>query len=886
MRSYRQAPLLAAAACLLSAAAAPLPAATRITDVSRGTNIALALSPDEHTLVLSLLGGLWRLPANGGAARQLTPIGQGADNPRFAPNGRQVVFQRDEAGQSDLWLVDLKTGAQRRLTDTAFDERQPDFMPDGRSIVFASNRSGRYQLWSIAVEGGSLHRLTTSDGDDFDPAVSSRGDIAYVRRNGGQWCLQLRKAAGDEQQLYASNDALSAPSWRPGGRVLVFDERDGSSSSRLDLLVLSAEPVVKRLTEQEDVFAKRAAWGSPAYFLYTADGRIWRRGLGAHARTPIPFFAGIGVDALRPPAIAAKLDAAGPHLADIGGWTAADGGKRYAFTALGDLWLRDGSKTRRLTNDPYVERDPAFFPDGRRIAFATDRGGDMNLWSIDSVTGAARPLTHAAGKAFAPAVGAAGRRIAYLVTAGFGPWAESSLRLLDLEQGRSREIAAGLIDAGPPRWVEIGGQRRLAVAARTAGTARRWHLFSPDDGGIPAQDGAWTPASAADALPPALRHSAPQWSPPRARDDYVVEVGRLFDGVHTHYLQNVDLHVRGQRIVAVAPRGTLHTAGKVIDARGATIIPGLIDVHARQSSLVGRRLGRSWLAYGVTTVRELADDLPAAVERGQAWASGRRLGPRLMVTPARRAQGRSASQLKAPSSPVVVATPADLVDAFDPVASADGAGPGASGPSVPDPSIDRGGAGALRWSPLGRSYGDYRRMLLASGAVVASGLGAAAGPSAALVPGADSVAGTVLRNLFSGAELQLWRGGDDGRGGATEPRRQFLVQFLRGGGHVAIGSGAPSVPYGYGVTHEMQLLADAGVPKDQVLRLATAEGAIALGLGGQLGTLEPGKLADFVVLNGDPLADMGAIERISAVVKGGVWMSRQDIVALPRAAVR
>lgn len=889
MRRLRRLALLAAAPWLLVAAPRAAPAATRVADISRGTNIALALSPDERTLVLSLLGGLWRLPINGGAATQLTPTGQGADNPRFAPNGRQLVYQRGEAGQSDLWLLDLKTGVQHRLTDTPYDEREPDFTPDGRSLVFSSNRTGRYQLWSVDLAAGATRLLTTADGDAVYPAVSSRGDIAYVRREDGQWSLQLRSTAGDSRQLYASSHALSAPSWRPGGHVLVFDERKDHESSRLELLVLSAEPIVKQLTAQEDVFAKRVAWGSRAYFLYTADGRIWRRGIGAHERTPIPFFAGVGIDALRPPTVAAALDGSGPYpVAGIGGWAAAAGGKRYAFTALGDLWLRDGNKTRRLTNDTYVERDPAFFPDGRTIAFATDRGGHMDLWSIDADTDAARPLTHANGKAFAPAVDAQGHRIAYLATTGFGPWAASSLKLLDLMQGGpSRSIAAELIDAGPPHWVDIGGRARLAVEARAApDAARRWIVFDLQGRRVDAVPAGWTPPPARGSVPPALRRLALQWTPAKTDGDYVVQVGRLFDGAHTRYLRNMDIHVHGQRIVAVVPRGTRPLPGKVIDARNATIIPGLIDVQARQSSLAGRRLGRSWLAYGVTTVREVAGDLPEAVERGEAWSSGRRLGPRLVVTPRRGWHGDdNMPHRPGARSPVVVLNSAQLVDGFGRRVQRDPEAIDAAQRALPNTIPDPGAASPATWlrlSPLGRSYDDNRQTLLASGAIVASTLGATAGPSPSLVPGAETDAGAVLRQLFSGTELQRWRSADaDGGAGEPpiQPLRQFLVELIRQGGHVAIGSDAPAVPYGYGVLHEMQSLADAGLPKDQVLRLATAEGAIALGLGRQLGTLEAGKLADFVVLDGDPLADIDATQRVTAVVKGGVWMSRSELLS-------
>ena len=75
--------------------------------------------------------------------------------------------------------------------------------------------------------------------------------------------------------------------------------------------------------------------------------------------------------------------------------------------------------------------------------------------------------------------------------------------------------------------------------------------------------------------------------------------------------------------------------GEVIDARDATVIPGLIDVHAHLSSLVGERLGRAWLAYGVTTVRELTTTPAEAVERAEAWASGRSPGPRLVISATR-----------------------------------------------------------------------------------------------------------------------------------------------------------------------------------------------------------------------------------------------------------
>ena len=59
-------------------------------------------------------------------------------------------------------------------------------------------------------------------------------------------------------------------------------------------------------------------------------------------------------------------------------------GRAVAFTAMGDLWLLPvGGTPVQITNDPAVEIDPAWSPDGTQLAFSSDRGGHMDLWVLD-----------------------------------------------------------------------------------------------------------------------------------------------------------------------------------------------------------------------------------------------------------------------------------------------------------------------------------------------------------------------------------------------------------------------------------------------------------------------------------------------------------------------
>src|SRR6185295_4966532 len=360
-----------------------------------------------------------------------------------------------------------------------------------------------------------------------------------------------------------------------------------------------------------------------------------------------------------------------------------------------------------------------------------------------------------------------------------------------------------------------------------------------------------------------------RWAPPVAPEDYVVEVGRLFDAVRAEYRRHVDIHVSGGRIAAIVGRGVLPTPAKVIDARDATVMPGFIDVHAHQSALMGERLGRTWLAYGVTTVREVAPDVVEAVERGEAWASGRPLGPRLIVSPA---AGTSAP------------TPSLYASMLVPVRNYPGISAGFGhdlAALAREPTGRAYGSSArraqapyeLELSPDLVSYQDAIATLISSFTVLPSALGAAVG----FQSWADQVArGAHLRDpayssLFTPAERAAW--GSSAAAGSVLPRlQQTVARLVRAGGRVAIGSDAPAVPYGLGVHYDLGLIAAAGLPNDQALRIATAEGALALGLERQVGTLEEGKIADFIVIDGDPLERLSDTLRITAVVRGGVWI--------------
>ena len=112
----------------------------------------------------------------------------------------------------------------------------------------------------------------------------------------------------------------------------------------------------------------------------------------------------------------------------------------------------------------------------------------------------------------------------------------------------------------------------------------------------------------------------------------------------------------------------------------------------------------------------------------------------------------------------------------------------------------------------------------------------------------------------------------------TRNARRSASQFIDAGAYMGVGTDAAS-PLNFhseAMYYEMKALVDSGMTPIQVISAATKTNAEILGQFDQLGTVEPGKLADLVVVSGNPLADIGALSRVDIVVKdGGIWYSER-----------
>jgi Tol biopolymer transport system component len=167
------------------------PYATQLTKTSAPIqNLDPAWSPSGSAIVFSQSGNpagtaspsaeLYQLKLGSTLPSRLTRTirGQGDVAPSYSPDGTQIAFSSDRAGNSDVYLLDLAARSVTQLTTSTKSDTQPSFAPDGSAVVFVSTRSGATELWAQSLAtftpGPPEPIQLTSDGQSkADPGWAS-----------------------------------------------------------------------------------------------------------------------------------------------------------------------------------------------------------------------------------------------------------------------------------------------------------------------------------------------------------------------------------------------------------------------------------------------------------------------------------------------------------------------------------------------------------------------------------------------------------------------------------------------------------------------------------------------------------------------------------------
>ncbi|HWO89256.1 MAG TPA: amidohydrolase family protein [Gemmatimonadales bacterium] len=395
--------------------------------VREGTWISLDVSPDGRTIVFDLLGDLYTIPIEGGAATRLTS-GMAFDaQPRYSPDGRTIVFTSDRSGGENLWLIDADGRNPRALTRG--DQNlyaSPEWLPDGEYIVTSrttGSLGSRYELYLYHRDGGSGLELTRGEDqmNAMGPALGRDSRyIWFARRTGGFSYNQIfptwQLAIYDRQtSRYYGQTALwgsaMRPTLSPDGRWLVYASRlDTETSLRIRDLQSGDERILVRAVQRDDQESRYTrdlmpgmSFSPDSRFLFAAwGGRIRRITIPTGETTEIPFSVDVELELGPRVHFTSRISDSAITVRQIRSGALSPDGSRLAFTALDRLWLLDlptdtaihaVRNARRVSRDSIGEYSPAWSPDGRMLAWVTwhDTSGG-HLWTLRLDQRNARPV--------------------------------------------------------------------------------------------------------------------------------------------------------------------------------------------------------------------------------------------------------------------------------------------------------------------------------------------------------------------------------------------------------------------------------------------------------------------------------------------------------------
>lgn len=674
--------------------------------VSEGTAMAASLSPDGKTIVMDLQGSLWVIPVEGGDAKRLTDEFQDARQPVWLPDSKTIVYFAFRDGGYDLWSIDSEGQNLKELTRGPYDDREPSISPDGEYIAFASDRKNShnsYDIWLLTLASGEITQVTDDAFENRMPVWKPDGQhISYSTKRNGQFLIVTTSLSGEETVEQESKHLMTPMLWKDT-KTLVYVAADGNNHTALNVND-------RVITDDEDVFEFKASLNNSGELVYVADGKIKVRDISDPQRLwNIAFSAEL---ATLKPVYDRKTrdfhsDQPRPVLGIMRPSLSPDG-KRVAFIALGDLYVMTiGKKPVNLTNDHYMEADPAWSPDGKSLVYASDRGGDkMQLWLHNLEDSSSQQLTHLATQPLGPAWSPDGSKVVYLSVDRM--WGEASIGLYDLNSSTAVPLSKTLKQPGKPSWSADSKRVMVSLPSQFSASFREgtnqgfifpingdtpyWSkpvenlsidtrggggpVWSPDGtkmAGIYAGElNVWPvddqghPVGPPRSLTSEIAHN-PTWSGDsteilyqsddtlkkinvfsgvveripfdmtytlkKPNEKKVIRVSYVFDGENNTLLSDQDIFIEGNMITSVNPQGTKSTAGyDVIDATGKYAIPGLIESHVHPQKDFGQGAHRGWLAFGITTVRDPGNQPYHGIEDREASEAGVRVGPRIFTT--------------------------------------------------------------------------------------------------------------------------------------------------------------------------------------------------------------------------------------------------------------
>ncbi|WP_339656096.1 S41 family peptidase [uncultured Maribacter sp.] len=358
-----------------------------------------SISPDGQTIVFTYKGNLFSVLAEGGIAKQLTFHSAHDYAPVWSKNGKKIAFTSNRYGNFDVYVMDSQGGPATRLTYHSTDETPFSFSADDSTVLFGATRldavshrqyptDTQPELYSVPVQGGRVDQVLTVPAEDVQ--VNTDGSkMVYHDKKGYEDAFRKHHTSAITRDIWsyepATGEHVKLTNFKGEDRNPVFS-KDGSSiyylseqegSFNVFSMSLKEGSQIKTLTNFKMHPVRSLSIGNDK-LAFGYDGEIYTLKEGEEAKkvaiiirtqedsNPIKYVSVNG----------------GVQEMDI-----APNGKEIAFISRGEVFVTsfDGSLTKRITNTPEQERFVKFMPDGKGVAYASERNGKWSIFKSSKV---------------------------------------------------------------------------------------------------------------------------------------------------------------------------------------------------------------------------------------------------------------------------------------------------------------------------------------------------------------------------------------------------------------------------------------------------------------------------------------------------------------------
>ncbi len=358
-----------------------------------------SISPDGTTVAFTYKGDIYKVSVNGGEAKQLTFHKAHDRSVVWSRDGRTLAFASDRYGNFDVYAMPSDGGEATRLTFHSADETPYTFSAGDSLVYFGAARldaaahrqypdSDLPELYSVASKGGRVNQVLTVPAEDVQ--LRSNGSLlVYHDKKGYENAFRKHHqsaitrdiwsydtATGKHQKLTSFKGEDRNPVFSANGNSVYYLSEEGGTFNvhKLDLDTPSQN---QQLTQFKKHPVRYLSMGNGT-MAFSYDGELYTLKDGG-----------------QPQKIAITIRTqGGSNLDEVlsvnGGVREMDiapNGKEIAFISRGEVFVTsvDGSMTKRITNTPEQERFIKFMPDGKSIAYASERAGKWSMFTTKKV---------------------------------------------------------------------------------------------------------------------------------------------------------------------------------------------------------------------------------------------------------------------------------------------------------------------------------------------------------------------------------------------------------------------------------------------------------------------------------------------------------------------